>query len=326
MKYETIYEPGCLSEEEVKTLQDGFYSMVGLLELWEGRPIHLTEFQTLGFWHHRHPERKSDGVFHHDLVHIEYTPIDHWRAIHPENHPNFPNWLKKKKSIFDVEEFHHYIVDLLKKKLPEVGRDTSGNNKPYMIALYDLNFNFETHTDGADVHCKKLPRPENWSDLKPEDWISPDDEGWTYTHQGLIPIDVTDTKDGTIIFDQMFDYSVYLNMGREYNEFWLENEDRKQMIKIGRGDSIERFGKKVENFTNKPMSQEDYDWIMENCIDETDFPIEHGYGLSVETMCEFHSNGTLYDWQANRFHKTRPRVVKEDEKRVTLVYSYANFE
>jgi len=329
MKYETIYEPSCLSEEQIQTLYDGWHSMKALMaDYWEGRPVHMTEFQTLGFWHHRDDIPLKKTEYEDELLHVEYTPLDHWRARHPENYPRFGNWIKRKKHIFDVEAFHYYMSDLIHKKLPEIGREIPENGKIHMLGMYDLNFNFETHTDGRDVLCKKDTRTENFdfSSMKPEQWLTTYDSHIEYTHQGLIPIDVSDYKDGTIIFDQEYDYSTYFNMGRgALDKDWLENEDRKQMIKFGKGDSLERYGAKVRNYTDKPMSQEDYDWVMENCPDETDFPIEHGYGLSVETICEFNSPGTWYDWQTNKYHKTRPRIVKGDERRVTLVYSFANF-
>lgn len=324
--HKTIYQPGCFSENEVSTITDGYYSMQDLMMDWEGYPVHLTEFQTLGFWQHRHESPEKAREYRDDLVHIEYQPPNHWRARHPENSPKFADYLKSKKHILDVEEFHYYIVDVLTKRLTEAGRDMSGSNEFIAISIYDLDYGaFETHTDGRDVLCKKDPRPKNFdfSSMKPEEWLIEKDR--THTHQGLVPIACDDPKDGTVIFDQTFDYSVYLNMGRDPFEDWAESFSRKQMIKIGRGDSIERFGTKVGNYTDKPMSDTDYDWIMENCFDEELFPIEHGYGLSIETMCEFHSNGTLYDWDARRFHRTRPRIVKPDEKRVTLVYGCAKF-
>ena len=319
--YETVYKPSCLTEEEVKTISDGFYTMQTLMEDWEGLPVHLTEFQTLGFWHHNHKEPIKDVRYKDELLHVEYEVPNHWRARHPELYPRFVEYIRSKKSIFDVEEFHYYIVDVLWKYLTEAGRDMTGSNEFVAVSLYDLDYNgFETHTDSKEVLCKKDERPKDldFDSMKPEEWLL--DEGYTRTHQGLVPINCTDTNDGTVIFDQTFDYAVYLNMARDPFEDWKDSFHRKRMVKIGKGDSLERFGSKIENFTNKKMSMKDYKMIMSNCEDKNEFPIEHGFGLSVDRVCDFHSNGTLFDWDARKFHRTKPVIRKETDKRLTLVY------
>lgn len=311
--YENRHEVDFISQDQINTINTGVDTFRELYEEWIDRKIKIDELQTCGFWRIDENECDRSTKFRYENLHLEAHPLDNpveW--IRPDGTPEFIQWMKDIKPKFDIEAYHYYIMDLLENKFPD--QDIKWN------ALYDLRYVFNTHTDGRDVKNKRDPRPENWDDLKYEDWHQEDD--WEYTFQGLINIDAKDPNDGTVIFDQTFPYSVYVDMSTTPEEpLRFGQKFRKQMIRFAKGDSIERFGAKIQKWTDKPMSHDDYLWIMENGNgndDHSEWPIDCGYGLSVEDILTFETPGTMYCWDSSKFHITRPGV--KDKKRLTLSF------
>ena len=184
----------------------------------------------------------------------------------------------------------------------------------------------EYRNEIRDVKRKRDPRPDNWDDLKYEDWHHEDNI--QYTRQGLINLDVHDSHDGTCIFDQSFPYSMYVDFSKDMEEFPVLKK-QKPKLKFAKGDSIERYGTEIAKFTHKEFDQDDHDYIMENCIDESVWPIEAGYGLSLEQILTFDTPGTMYSWDTTKFHKTRPFTEKfqmdEIRRRLTIAFTCGRF-
>lgn len=319
--YENRHEIDFLNKTEVDTINDGFETFRKLYSEYQGKEIKIDELQTCGFWRLDQEDCDRSTKFRYEDLHLEAWPDgtdDKW--LRPDGTPEFVNWLKSIKPQFDIEEYHYYIMNLLEEKFPD--QDIKWN------ALYDLRYVFNTHTDGRDVKNKRDPRPENWDDLTEEDWYQ--EEDFEYTFQGLINIDAEDPDDGTVIFHQTFPYSVYVDYSLPPDEpLRFGQRFRKQMIRFAKGDNVERFGGKIENWTDKPMSNEDYLWIVENGQDtrydgKFHWPQEAGYGLTVEDILTFETPGTMYSWDSTKFHLVRPGP--KDKKRLTLSFVCGHFK
>lgn len=275
--------------------------------------IHLQEFQTYNFW------TKTNGIleerseeFRWDRVHVEYQDIENNEWPQPDGKPEFVQFLHHIKSKFNMEEFHYFMLDELNTRLSNYC-DKFG--RIYYFALYDLNHCFETHCDGRDIKDKRLPIPDNWDNLTREDWHQEDDVN--YTRQGLINLDVADPTDGTVMFEQSFPYSVYIDMSCKFGEMPY-NKKNKPRIQFLKGDKPYRFGAEIKNFTHKLMNIDDYDEIMEHCFDESVFPHEATYGLSLEKVLTLDNPGTMYTWDCEKFHKVKPFPDTVDPRRRRL--------
>jgi hypothetical protein len=320
---ETLYEPDFLSPHQVEVFIDGHNQFCKLFVeefLETDKPVHIDQFQTSGFWHKHDEElQRKLGVYEVDKVHVEYQ-IDEggldkgWGM--PDGKPEFVDFLNRIKPQFDVEDFHHYVLATMNSGMNSVMCKDYG--KFYWTAFYDINYNFECHCDGRDIKDKRGPRPDNWNDLSYDDWHQ--EEDFEFTRQGLVSLDVDEQHDGTVIFNQSFPYSMYVDFSKLPHEFPIL-KDSKNKIKFAKGDTIERFGAKIEQFTYKPFDEDEYDEIMENCVDESIWPIEAGYGLSLDKVCLLGTPGTMYSWDCKKFHKTRPFVpTTNDRRRLTLAW------
>lgn len=319
---ETKYITDFLSKDEVDQFIAGHNTFCQLFKdeyLQTDKPVHVDQFQTSGFWHKHDEElQRKLGIYEVDKVHVEYQIGDDdlnegWHM--PDGTPEFIDFLQRTKTQFDTEDFHYFVLNTMQKRMDEICDD---HGKFYWTAFYDINYNFELHCDGRDIKDKRAPRPDNWNDLKYEDWHQ--EEDFEFTRQGLVSLDVADPLDGTVIFNQWFPYSVYVDFSKEPHEYPIL-KNTKNRIKFAKGDSIERFGAKLEEFTHQPFNEDEYDEIMENCIDENIWPIEAGYGLSLEKICVLGNPGTMYSWDCTKFHKTRPFVpTTNDRRRLTLAW------
>lgn len=321
---ETIHMNNFLSKSEVDEIVSAHTLYNKLLKeeyIKTDKHVHLVQFQTSGFWFLDDLDLDRSPHFDWNKVHTEYKIDDDW--IMPDKKPEFLQFLQDIKPQLNVEDFHNHLFDLLNKKLSEV---VSDHGELYWCALYDIPYNFELHCDGRDVKRKRDPRPDNWDDLTYEDWHHEDNV--EYTRQGLINLDVHDSHDGTCIFDQSFPYSMYVDFSKLPDEFPILKK-QKPKLKFAKGDSIERYGAKIEKFTHKEFDPDDYDYIMENCIDESVWPIEAGYGLSLEQILTFDTPGTMYSWDTTKFHKTRPFTEKfqfdEIRRRLSIAFTCGRF-
>lgn len=322
---DTLYITDFLPQTEVNEFINGHDTFCKLFAeqfLETEKYVHIDQFQTSGFWHKHDKElRRKFGLYEVDKVHVEYQVEEsslndlHQGWGSPDGTPEFVDFLNRIKPQFDVEDFHYYVIDTMEKRMDAV---TDDYGKMYWTAFYDINNNFELHCDGRDIKDKRGTRPENWDDLNYEDWHQ--EEDFEFTRQGLLSLDVKDQYDGTVIFDQSFPYAMYADFSKLTHEFpTLKNNKNK--IKFAKGDSISRYGAEIQKFTHKPFNEDDYDEIMENCFDESVWPIEAGYGFTLEKVCVLGDPGTMYSWDCSKFHKTRPYVPTTiNRRRLTLAY------
>jgi hypothetical protein len=321
----TIKTNEFLDEKTLQEITDGYWYLKKLVceELLETSEenVHFQEFQPINYWPVASRELSKRNVgFQWDRVHLEYHDLlnDKWPRL--EENPKFVDFLHAIKPRLNLEEYHNFVHETLNKQLSYF---TDDHKQLYYYAIYDLNFSFGTHSDGRDIKHKRDPRPENWSDLKREDWEQEDDV--RYTRQGLINLDVTDPTDGTVMFEQSFPYSVYLDMGVELGKMphiW----GGKPRIQFVKGDEPYRFGEEIKNFTHKIIDEDEYDEIMEHCIDESIFPIESTYGLSLEQVLTLDNPGTMYTWDCQRFHKVKPFSTVHDPNRRRLTIHFTCVE
>ena len=309
-----------LNDEEISVIHNGFKTFNRLHSEWRGYQSKIYELQTSGHWFKDEVGfHRDDTVFYYEYVHLDAALYDdtgkYVKQDRPDGSSDFIKWMKDIKSQFDIKEFHYYMTNLIQKKFPD--------QVLRWIALYDLPFLFSTHTDGRDVKNKRDPRPEKWSDLKRSDWFI--EEGWEYTYQGLINIDVENPDDGTVIFDQTFPYSTYLDFSippEEPGRFGQKFS--KQMIRFAKGDEIQRFDAEIGNFTHQPMSDEDYLWITNNeQYNKNLWPQEAGYGLTVDDILTFDMPGTMYSWDSSKYHIVKPMKKGDDleaKNRLTLSF------
>lgn len=320
----TIKTNEFLDKKTLNEITDGYWLFKKLMcEEFIRAPeedIHLQEFQPYNYWTKTAKELAERNTgFEWDRVHVEYQDILNEEWPQPDGKPEFVEFLQNIKSRFNLEEFHYFLKDTLNSRLADYCDDFGG---VYYYALYDLNHCFETHTDGRDVKNKRLPIPENWNDLKPEDWHQ--EEHINFTRQGLINLDVADSTDGTVMFEQSFPYSVYIDMSREFGEMpYLKKA--KPRIQFLKNDEPYRFGAEIKNFTHELMNINDYDEIMEHCFDESVFPYESTYGLSLEKVLTLDNPGTMYTWDCTRFHKVKPfpDTVDPRRRRLTIHFTCA---
>ena len=334
-QYETIKHSDLFTQDEIKEITDGHWLFKKLLcEKFieeDEKHIHINEFQPTGFWHKTHDNIARTSEFHWDLVHLEYMnfkygtgkeggyDVVNCKIFNGESQDGFVDFLHSIKSEFNLKEYFHYVKDLMHNNLLRYTDDFGGI---FYYALYDLNYVFETHTDGRDVKCKKQPRPDNWDDLKPEDWFQ--EENVKFTRQGLINLDVADPNDGTVTFNQTFPYSLNIDMSKPLGQMRIEG-DSKPCIQFVKGDEPRRFGAEITNFTHKIIDEDEYDEIMEHCFDESVFPIEETYGLSLEKVLTLDKPGTFYSWDCERFHKVKPYpdTIDPMRRRLTIHFSCA---
>lgn len=328
----TIKHSDLLTQDEITEITDGHWLFKKLLcEKFideDESNIHINEFQPIGFWHKNHDSIARTSAFHWELVHLEYMnfangtgggngyDVQNVKVYHPDGTPEFVDFLHSIKSEFNLEEYFHYVKNLLHKNISRFTDDFGGI---FYYALYDLNYVFETHTDGRDVKCKRDPRPDNWDDLKPEDWFQ--EENIRFTRQGLVNLDVAEPSDGTVTFNQTFPYSVNIDMSVPFGQMKIL-KDAKPSIQFVKGDEPRRFGAEIKNFTHKIMDEDEYNEIMEYCFDESVFPIEETYGLSLEKVLTLDTPGTFYSWDCERFHKVKPYPDTIDPKRRRLTIHF----
>jgi hypothetical protein len=217
--------------------------------------------------------------------------------------------------------------DIINKKFKEI-------NRPGIIFNFTFqNFYapFEIHCDGFDAKNVLDKRPANWNDLSSKDYMLSIRKKAERTHQGLINLN-TAGGTGTLIFDQLFEFSTYVNFNKDLYapEGWSYGPgSHKEMITFAKGDKPNRFGYDIINYTGKPFSDEDYATAWKDIPKVTQpkdvawditFPKEEAFGLSLETILKFGDVGTLISWDARRYHKTRPYQPSFDNERLTMQY------
>ena len=286
--------------------------------------VHFNEFQPAGFWHKTHDTIKRKTDFEWDLVHLEYQDLTNdpdgklRNTVQPGATPEFIDFLHRIKGQFNIRDYYYFVKNMMDTGIARVCNDFG---QIYYFAIYNLNYVFETHTDGRDVKCKRDPRKENFPHyLKPEDWLQ--EQTYEFTRQGLVNLDVAEPTDGTVTFKQTFPYSVNIDMSVELGKMRYE-KNNKQTIQFVKGDEPYRFGAEITDFTHKIIDEDEYDQIMEHCFDESVLPIEETYGLSLDKILTLDNPGTMYSWDCKRFHKVKPYpdTVDPQRRRLTIHFS-----
>lgn len=211
----------------------------------------------------------------------------------------------KKQKLFD---WSYVIKDVLEQNF----KTNNINAEVDVINIHNLHQSFEIHCDGRDLGQKLDKRPESFPeyDMAQYNYLSYKD----YAHQGLITLRNDAEDNGTIIFDQWFPVSTYLEQHKNH-------ERKKENIRFFKGEPLERFGEKVRNYTNQPMPENDYQQIIDVVKDETLFTREQAHGLTLDKILKFGKPGALNVWADKKYHMTIPKKKNEWSKnRILLQY------
>lgn len=185
------------------------------------------------------------------------------------------------------------------------------------LGFMNMTTDFQIHSDSVDVIDRFLERPQNWNDLKPEEYLDPNTNNYQI-YQGLINIDAP-SDHGTLIFDQWFPYSTYWTPEqRTYDkDEWAKKKD---IVFFYGDDEPKRFNEHIRNYTGKPLSNEDCDKIYNACIRKDRFYKEEYFGVSLESILTFDQPGTISMWDSKKYHKTIPFLIKDDSPRIVLQF------
>ena len=182
------------------------------------------------------------------------------------------------------------------------------------LGFMNMTTDFQIHSDSIDVIDRFLERPQNWDDLKPEEYLDPNTNNYQI-YQGLINIDAP-SDHGTLIFDQWFPY--WTPEQRTYDkDEWAKKKD---IVFFYGDDEPKRFNEHIRNYTGKPLSNEDCDKIYNACIRKDRFYKEEYFGVSLESILTFDQPGTISMWDSKKYHKTIPFLIKDDSPRIVLQF------
>ena len=183
--------------------------------------------------------------------------------------------------------------------------------------IHNLHKPFEIHCDGSDLTEKIDKRPESFPEYDMAQYnVSYKD----YAHQGLITLRNDAEDNGTIIFDQWFPVSTYLEQHKNH-------ERKKENIRFFKGEPLERFGEKIRNYTNQPMPADDYQQIIDIVKDKNLFTREQAHGLTLDKILKFGNPGTLNAWADRKYHMTIPKIKNQWSKnRILLQYESVNIK
>ena len=180
------------------------------------------------------------------------------------------------------------------------------------LNIHNLHKPFEIHCDGIDIKEKNNERPRTFPkyDMQQYNLISLNDRA----HQGLITLRNDDQDNGTIVFDQWFPISTYLEQHKSH-------ERKKENIRFFKGEPLERFGETVRNYTNQPMPDNHFAEIMNVVKHKNLFTREQAYGLTLDKILKFGQPGTLNMWAVKKYHMTIPKKKQDWSKnRILLQY------
>ena len=192
------------------------------------------------------------------------------------------------------------MIDHLNKEFEKINR----NGKIHNFAIFNLPKPIAIHSDGNDLKNKRGKRNVFNPVFKREEYLLDDQK---YTHQGLITLQNDDVRNGTIVFDQSFPYSVYYMNNKN------DLDRKKSVITFLKDDDIFRFDEKIKNYTHEYMSNEEHKIIPE--LDR-----EQLFGLSLDKKLMFMDKGNLISWKVGKFHTPIPYMKKGWGDRVMLQY------
>jgi len=225
--------------------------------------------------------------------------------------------LLKNRSNFDQmvlvpEHMHIKVREKLSKmffadifdEIKEHIENTIGLGYVERLAFMNMPSDFQIHTDSLDVKNRFIKRPNNWDDLKKEDYHPDNVTNWPI-YQGLINIDAP-SNNGTIIFDQWFPYSVYWSPQNTSKETDGTRSAKKDIIFFYSDDQPHRFEESIRNFTGQEISEKDFNLLIEKSPRPDRVKKDEYYGLSIDSLMTFDTPGTLNMWDSKKFHKTIP--------------------
>jgi len=302
--WESIQHPDFLTKNEVREVKDLFNKFSKMLAQ-EYLGVDKNSIQITEWNDYNHIAYTGGNLLPGKMDYINYTD------------PDFSMWIHEIKPRLDKDDIFNWLRGLLSRKFDGINRKADFR----WVSFFNFNYHFETHCDGMDVLNKEYPRPPSFDDLKPDNWIPADYGKYVYTHQGLINIDCEHPTDGTIIFDQSFPWSTYIDFSRPSPpvERWPNVGDDREMIIFGKGDSITRFGETIRNFTFDDIPEEQYNLIIEHC-DKSELSREALWGLSIDKILYFGQPGTLISWDTDKYHRVKPFPIEEKRRRLCIQY------
>lgn len=249
----------------------------------------------------------------------EKTPVPNYIVVRTRDFSNVEIHEHQK---FYSTEFTKYLkpeVDkLIKLIIPLLNKKFLENNLPGKLcnfALLCLQGGLNIHCDGQDIDTKlkKSPRPSTFPYYSKTEYVPKIYKN--YSHQGLITLKNGHEKNGTIIFDQWFPYSVYLIQDKE------DTNVKKTNIKFFKNDPKERFDETIKEYTYKPMPETQYQELQSIIQNEDALSREACHGLTVDKILRFGKSGTLNVWADKKFHMPIPYANNfEPIERITLQY------
>ena len=287
MELESVQIPNFLSEDRVDVVSKFYFEVCEIL----GCKVHQINFNNI--------TSKVDyvsGTKYEDFDYRYCPSIE--KQYTDDKIINYKKILEDK--IKDINtDWIPEMIDHLNEQFQKINR----KGKIRIFAIFNLPNPVEIHTDGNDVKNKREKRNVFNPVFKREEYFPSHKK---YTHQGLITIQNDDLRNGTIVFNQTFPYSVYY-VNHENNL-----DRKKSVITFLKDDDIFRFDEKIENYTYEYMSDEEYKLL-------PDMNREELFGLSLDKKLMFMDKGTLVSWQDGKFHATIP-MKKEWGNRIMLQY------
>lgn len=180
------------------------------------------------------------------------------------------------------------------------------------INIHNLNDWIEIHCDGVNIQNRKEPRPGSFPYYDPKNYYP--ESFIDYAHQGLITLKNNGENNGTIIFDQWFPISTYVEQDNDFNA-------NKANIRFFRGEPLERFGETIRFYTNTDMPDEDYNKIINAIGNDRAFSREKAFGFTLDKILFFDKPGTLNVWATKKYHLPIPLPKKQwSADRIMLQY------
>ncbi len=164
------------------------------------------------------------------------------------------------------------------------------------LNIHNLPSSFEIHTDGVNITHRDKPRPDSFPHYPEHKYVPIDPEN--FSHQGLITLQNNGPKNGTIIFNQWCPISTYLVQDKNYDGHYKSN------IRFHKGEPLERFGVKVNEYTNTEISDEDFDTIAK--ATNGSITREQCFGLTLDDILLFGEPGNLAVWPVKKYHLPVP--------------------
>lgn len=287
MELESVQIPNFLSEDRVDVVSKFYFEVCEIL----GCKVHEITFNNI--------TSKVDYVSG-----TNYEDFDYRYCPSIEKQYSDDKVINYKKipedKIKDINtDWIPEMIDHLNKEFQKINR----KGKIRTFVIFNLPNPVQIHSDGNDIKNKRGKRNVFNPVFKREEYFPSYKK---YTHQGLITIQNDDLRNGTIVFNQTFPYSVY------YANHENNLDRKKSVITFLKDDDIFRFDEKIENYTYEYMSDEEYKLL-------PDMNREQLFGLSLDKKLMFMDKGTLVSWQDGKFHTTIP-MKKEWGNRIMLQY------